>query len=438
LLIVLAGLVLLAALVPAPPPAAAAPTMPDTPVGRQVSWILDVSHRLPISAAEATQHFSSAVLTAVPLDALNPNLIGIAGPGGLELVSSTESADAADAVVRGDGLWLMHLAVDSSGLIVALSFQRPDPTSWEELHTRLETLAPDVSFLAAEVTGDGSCEPIDGLSAGTARPLGSAFKLYVLGALARAVRTGKARWDTQLAIRDGWKSFPLGGLQNLPAGTELPLSTYADQMISMSDNTAADHLIHFLGRRAVERQLRHFGMEHPRTNEPFLTTREVFQLKLNDYPSLADSYLQLGRHGRRAYLSEWIDPLALPALTAPWTDPRGVGSVEWFASPADVCNAFSGLQRQVKDPALAEVGHALSINDGGIRLDPGHWKTVWFKGGSEPGVLTLNFLATTTGGRTLVVSAMASDPKVAFNQGFTAVEMLALVRGAFTLAAQAP
>ena len=50
------------------------------------------------------------------------------------------------------------------------------------------------------MTGDGTCEPVEGVSADTVRPLGSGFKLYVLGALARAVRTGRASWDQQLAI----------------------------------------------------------------------------------------------------------------------------------------------------------------------------------------------------------------------------------------------
>ena len=40
----------------------------------------------------------------------------------------------------------------------------------------------------------------------------------------------------------------------------------------------------------------------------------------------------------------------------------------------------------------------LQINDGGVGLDPGQWPTVWYKGGSETGVLTLNYLARTSGG----------------------------------------
>ena len=191
-LIGLVGLVLLTTTV-GPVLSAPGVAVPDTPVGRQVSWLLDASHRLPLSGAEAAQHFSPSLLSAIPLDGLNPILTKVAGPAGLELVSYRESGSSANAVVTGGNrTWLMDVAVDGSGLIAGLNFQRPSPTSWDELKARLRALAPDVSFLAAEVTGDGTCEPVKGVSADTARPLGSAFKLYVLGALARAVRTGRA------------------------------------------------------------------------------------------------------------------------------------------------------------------------------------------------------------------------------------------------------
>ena len=71
----------------------------------------------------------------------------------------------------------------------------------------------------------------------------------------------------------------VGRAQNVAAGTGVPLRRYAEPMISISDNTAADHLIHRLGRRAVEAQMTRFGMARPLLDTPFLTTRELFVLK---------------------------------------------------------------------------------------------------------------------------------------------------------------
>jgi beta-lactamase class A len=46
----------------------------------------------------------------------------------------------------------------------------------------------------------GSCVPLHSIDPGTAAPLGSAFKLYVLDALGDAVAAGKVRWDQPLTV----------------------------------------------------------------------------------------------------------------------------------------------------------------------------------------------------------------------------------------------
>ena len=74
----------------------------------------------------------------------------------------------------------------------------------------------------------------------------------------------------------------------------------------------------------------------------------------------------------------------------------------------------------------------LSTNNGGIGLSATAWPTIWFKGGSEPGVLTLAFLARDRTGRTDVVVALTENP--AKPLGPTAIgDLLAVVRGAFGL-----
>jgi hypothetical protein len=52
----------------------------------------------------------------------------------------------------------------------------------------------------------------------------------------------------------------------------------------------------------------------------------------------------------------------------------------------------------------------LSREDFGTALDPSTWSSVWFKGGSEPGVLTLGWLATNRDRETFVVEAMVTNP----------------------------
>jgi hypothetical protein len=79
------------------------------------------------------------------------------------------------------------------------------------------------------------------------------------------------------------------------------------------------------------------------------------------------------------------------------------------------------------------VASILAINNGSLNLDPRQWSTTWFKGGSEPGVVTLNYLATTRTGQSYVVSVLAANPTAPIPTTATA-QLLGAIKAAFTLA----
>lgn len=199
-------------------------------------------------------------------------------------------------------------------------------------------------------------------------------------------------------------------------------------MISLSNNTATDHLIHRLGRDAVHRQLGFFGHGAPEANIPFLSTRAFFWLKASPDSALAQHYSELPPANRRELL-ESIEQQSLADLPDIWPAPREIDRIEWFASPIDICHAFAGLQR-FDQP---ELGYALSRTDAGLALDRSRFPTVWFKGGSEPGVLTLHYLARTATGRTLAAGLLISDPQQPLPAITTVVAAQSAMRGAFAL-----
>ncbi len=400
----------------------------------QLDWLIDASHRAPVPATEVTRHLSADLLAAIGgTDGFNTTMTRFGALTPQRTLSTTPTQVQA-LVTGGTTTYLATLAVDGSGLLQLLRFgpYQPSPTTWAELDSTLRQLAPRVNFVAAEIGRNGHCRLVHGVDHTTQRPLGSAFKLYVLSALGRAVATGSARWDETLAIRDDWKSLPSGELQDRPAGTELTLRQYADYMISISDNTAADHLIHRLGRAAVEAEVVRLGNSDPWASYPFLTTREVFALKGHDYPHGANRYLALPRPLRRAALPA-LDRVPRSDLT-PWQQPRLIDRVEWFGSPTDICHAFAGLWRRSRQAGMAPLGTALSLNDSGIGFDRHDYPEVWSKGGSEPGVLTLNYLAGTPDGRALVSSVLLSDPHQPLDEAAIGVAALAVARGGIELA----
>jgi len=115
-------------------------------------------------------------------------------------------------------------------------------------------------------------------------------------------------------------------------------------------------------------------------------------------------------------------------------EPRYIDEIEWFASPDDVCRTFAGLEGLSKEQALAPLSPVLSRQVAGIGLDRSDWPTVWYKGGSEPGVLTLGWLATNGDGTTFVVEAMVSNPDAALAPD-SIKDLVALAQEAFALLA---
>jgi hypothetical protein len=127
---------------------------PATPVGAQVAWLLDVSRLLPMSEAEAVEHFSPSLLAAGPVAFINAGLAAISGPFGLTLIRYEGDDDAAGFLLSGVGLWIGRIRLDTEGRIdeLPLSAYLPAPATWKELDDRLAAVAPRTALLAAKIT----------------------------------------------------------------------------------------------------------------------------------------------------------------------------------------------------------------------------------------------------------------------------------------------
>jgi hypothetical protein len=369
----------------------------------------------PLSRQEIDSHFDAFFVEKVTTAKINAVLAELPADGSLVGVLSSEPTGLVVIANFGAARLRITLSVDGSGLIDGLELTASaSATSWSQIDQNLAALAPNVSFLAARVA-NGSCQPIHQLASSTPRPLASEFKLFVLGALAHQVADGRVGWNQELTVQDQLKSLGnakgSGSLQFSPAGTKVSVQETATKMISISDNTAADMLINLVGRSAVESQVRQWSST-PGLDVPFLTTREAMLLHYVNYPMLANAYLSRAPNEREAFLDSSVDPLSFIEVRGS-TEPRDIDKIEWFGSPDDICRAFVGLRQLSHQPKLSPIASIFSVAKGGLGLDPSQWPTVWFKGGSEPGVLTLGYMATNSKGQTFVVSAMLSNSTAA-------------------------
>ncbi|MFO6447288.1 serine hydrolase [Erythrobacter sp. NE805] len=395
---------------PAPPPAP--PREPvlilaDTPLAARSLQLV----RLLNGEMEPYEMFTDGFRAAIPdaqIKALSTNLTAQLGRAlELSVLSPREGARAALEIRFERGVAKGGLAIDpeQAYLINELRF-----TAIEPLAVAGDTPAKAAADLAALPGAVGAWfAPLDGgaplisLNPDTPLALGSAFKLYVLAALAEDVKAGRRKWSDVVPLSE--KSLPSGQLQNWPRGAPVTLHSLASLMISLSDNTATDQLIRVLGRERILEAMKDSGHSHLAANAPFLSTRELFALKAD--PALTAAYRN-GNAQARAALLEGIagEVPTLEAVNAAFANGPKALDLEWFASPADIARLFAFMRRTADPQAFA----ILAINPQTTPAIEERWAYAGFKGGSEPGVINLTWLVTDKAGRDWVMTLGWNNP----------------------------
>ncbi len=361
--------------------------------------------------------FSTAFLDQVPPDQLD-TIFGDfhSRTGGVTAVVPAERPSPTSGRFRlhTDGGFAvpidLAIAPEPPHKIVGLWLSAPVPlaASFDELVAEIEALPGKIGFTATRLDPDP--QVMTHLNADVPLALGSAFKLFVLAALHEAIVEGELAWDTVVELDPRWKSLPSGILQTWPDEAPLTIHTLASLMISRSDNTATDALIHVLGRERVEAQVeRHAPRSAPR-NRPFLTTRELFQLKNEPEGERTQQFLAADASQRRTLLDEGGWPPVDSLKPFPDGAPTLVEELEWFASAREMALLLDHLRKQFDDPHGSELKGILTINPG-INLDELAWPYIGFKGGSEPGVLNLSYLLRSGSGVWYAVVASWNNPE---------------------------
>jgi beta-lactamase class A len=411
-------------------PAAHAQDAPQpTPARAQMTWVVRNLNDEPALAAaklhdRLTDEFRAQVTPEV-LAAQYAQLAAMMGEGPIVIdrYDTGETDRRCAALVRSadtNAPLRIGLAVDETGRRIAMLRSVPvaEPgklglETWEDLDAAIDALHGRASAAAFEIVTQNDrveLRPIHTLHADERLAIGSAFKLYVLGALAELVERGDAAWDQPLEIRDDLKSLPTGTMQNEPAGAAHPVSRFVNLMISISDNTAADHLLNLVGRQRVEAYMaRH--QDDPGSSLPFLSTLEMFKIKLSGDPDLARRYAEAGEDDRRAMLAPGGDVAAARPkmlLASMWAVPQHVDRIEWFATTAELCRVMADLHRLESLDGMEPLARALRLNPGmGFMRDT--WPEVAFKGGSEPGVLNLTWMVERADGRLFALALTWND-----------------------------
>lgn len=355
--------------------------------------------------------FADAFLAAVPVSQLELLFSQLEQQAGL--LQAIEVADASP--VKGQAkLHLRFEKAEAMGELQLLSASpykvggfrigvlKPFADTPEKLLSDFSKLHGKAGLLLQKVGAD---EPLLSINADESFAIGSTFKLYILSALSQDIADGKGTWSYLLTLAG--PSSPGSTLHDWPDGSPITLHTLATFMISQSDNRATDILANMLGRDRLEEEVRRAGHSDPSAMQPFLTTAELFTLKQQG-KEVTDRYGAADDATQRAMLAE-VNSQNSPAnamdsyLTG---KPVAIDTVEWFASPADISQLLAHIAQSGRQDML----DIMAVNPAMNAEDTAKWDYVGYKGGSEPGVLSLNWLLRAKDGTYYTLTMSWNDP----------------------------
>lgn len=104
--------------------------LPDTKLGRQTAWLIEVSRRLPAPHTEILSHFNPVWRSAVSTVGFNQALAENSGPNGLTPLCYQElSPKVAEIVAIGSKLWTVTVTIDEEGYLMTAGFRPYGVTS---------------------------------------------------------------------------------------------------------------------------------------------------------------------------------------------------------------------------------------------------------------------------------------------------------------------
>jgi hypothetical protein len=200
------------------------------------------------------------------------------------------------------------------------------------------------------------------------------------------------------------------------------------QMISVSDNSATDTLLHLLGRTAVERKLAQIGHRAPDKTLPFLSTVEAFAMKSPANTELRTRYLAASEAQQRSIIGSEQARLGFDQIDNQTFagGPAHIDTLEWFAAPYDLAELLNHIRRTRNDRML----EILSVNPGLPAATAAKWGYTGYKGGSEPGVISMSYLLHAKSGQWYAVTGSWNDPAKPLDEGKFTAMMTRLVQAA--------
>ena len=199
-----------------------------------------------------------------------------------------------------------------TGLVLTLTISTPAraqmsppalPAPLAQMRVLLRSAAAEAPGIAAYAVRDLATGYTSGYNMNQVMPAASTIKIPIMVEVFKQMAAGDFDLNRRVELFAGDRDWGSGTICDSPVGSTFPVSTLLAQMITVSDNTAANMLIRLVGRRHINETMADLGLHHTHLADYIRTAEWSVRTDLRTTP--ADMVRLLTDMAKNQLIDEW-------------------------------------------------------------------------------------------------------------------------------------
>lgn len=186
------------------------------------------------------------------------------------------------------------------------------PAPLAQLRATLAIVGQRAPGRAAIAVSDLMTGYTSGYNMNEVMPAASTIKIPIMVEVFRQMAEGNFDLNRRVELLPGDRDWGSGDIADSPVGSTFPVSTLLTQMITVSDNTAANMLIRLVGRRHINKTMSRLGLRHTHLADYIHTEEWNVRTTLRTTPS--DMVRLLVGMAKRQLIDAWSSQLMISIL----------------------------------------------------------------------------------------------------------------------------
>ena len=205
---------------------------------------------------------------------------------------------------------LTAAAITGSSIAPANALSLPGPLAeLQATLTRAAHRAPGRVAMEVQDLGSGL---VSSINANEVMPAASTIKIPVMVEVFQQLQAGKFDLNHRVTLMPHDRDWGSGDIADAPVGSTFAVSDLLAQMITVSDNTAANMLIRLVGRSNINAEMRYLGLRHTRLSDYIHTAGWSIRNTLRTSP--ADMVHLLSDMAKKQLVDEWSSQAMIDIL----------------------------------------------------------------------------------------------------------------------------